>query len=114
VFSAIPQGAPVAEYHQDAMLQVPEGAVVLASTPACPVQGYRLGDRAWATQFHPEVDAEILGSWFGDDAEPLRKAGTDPETIMSDMAARETEMRAAWKAFALAFADVVRQGRGSS
>ena len=35
---------------------IPAGAVELASSPAAN-QAYRLGDRAWGVQFHPEVDA---------------------------------------------------------
>ena len=33
---------------------MPAGAVLLASNAACPVQAFRLGDRLYATQFHPE------------------------------------------------------------
>ena len=111
LFSVLPDSAPVAEYHGDAMLEAPPGAVLLASTPDCPIQGYRLGDRAWAVQFHPEVDAEILGSWFGDDPAPVEKCGRTPEAVIGEMVERSTEMRDAWRPFAHAFADVVRASR---
>lgn len=40
--------------HKEAIARLPEGAVLLATNDDCPVQAYRLGDRLYATQFHPE------------------------------------------------------------
>ncbi len=111
LFSVLPDKVPVAQYHGDAMLEAPEGAVLLASTPDCPIQAYRLGDRAWAVQFHPEVDAEILGSWFGDDPAPVEKCGRTTTAVLDEMVERAQEMRDAWRPFAHAFADVVRSAR---
>ncbi|HEY5137679.1 MAG TPA: type 1 glutamine amidotransferase [Candidatus Nanopelagicales bacterium] len=111
LFSVLPHSVPVAEYHGDAMLEAPAGAVLLASTRDCPIQGYRLGDRAWALQFHPEVDAEIVGSWFADDPEPVEKCGRTTGAVLDEMVERSHEMRNAWRPFAHAFADVVRASR---
>ena len=111
VFAVLPDRVPVAQYHGDAMLTAPVGAVLLASTRDCPIQAYRLGDRAWAVQFHPEVDAEILGSWFADDPTPVEKCGRTTIDVLAEMVARSAEMRSAWRPFAHAFADVVRGSR---
>ena len=111
LFSLLPDKVPVAQYHGDAMLEMPEGAVLLASTHDCAVQGYRLGDRAWAVQFHPEVDAEIVGTWFADDPAPVEKCGRTTEAVLDELVARAAEMRDAWRPFAHAFADVVRASR---
>ncbi|MGI9821876.1 glutamine amidotransferase [Agromyces sp. Marseille-Q5079] len=44
--------------HKEATERLPEGAVLLASSVACPVQVYRVGTSGvYATQFHPEVTA---------------------------------------------------------
>jgi len=40
--------------HKEGSGTVPPGAVLLATNLACPVQAYRVGDRLYATQFHPE------------------------------------------------------------
>ena len=42
--------------HKEACAVLPPGAVLLASSPGCPVQLFRLGRNVYATQFHPELD----------------------------------------------------------
>jgi GMP synthase (glutamine-hydrolysing) len=42
--------------HKEAVTRLPPHAIRLASSPACPVQAFRVGDRVYATQFHPELD----------------------------------------------------------
>lgn len=44
--------------HKEACDHVPPGAVLLASSPTCPVQMFRMGNNIYATQFHPEADEE--------------------------------------------------------
>jgi GMP synthase (glutamine-hydrolysing) len=46
--------------HKEAVLRLPDGAVRLAGSAACPVQAFRLGEHVYATQFHPELDVEGL------------------------------------------------------
>ncbi|WP_109211606.1 MULTISPECIES: GMP synthase [Microbacterium] len=40
--------------HKEGTGELPAGAVLLAKNDGCPVQAYRVGDRLYATQFHPE------------------------------------------------------------
>ncbi|MFC4139538.1 MULTISPECIES: GMP synthase [unclassified Microbacterium] len=40
--------------HKEGSAEPPPGAVLLATNDDCPVQAYRVGDRLYATQFHPE------------------------------------------------------------
>jgi GMP synthase-like glutamine amidotransferase len=47
---------------------VPPGAVELARGPV--PQAFRLGERAWATQFHPEIRREHVLRWFEDESTP--------------------------------------------
>lgn len=44
--------------HKEACDTVPPGAVLLATSEACPVQMFRVGKHVYATQFHPEGDPE--------------------------------------------------------
>ena len=46
--------------HKEAISRLPHHAVLLASSPACPVQAFRIGSAVYATQFHPELDAAGL------------------------------------------------------
>ncbi len=46
--------------HKEAVHDLPRDAVHLASSPACPVQAFRLGQNVYATQFHPELDIDGL------------------------------------------------------
>ncbi len=42
--------------HKEAVHTLPPDAVLLASSPSCPVQAFRLKQNLYATQFHPELD----------------------------------------------------------
>ncbi|GAA5034955.1 GMP synthase [Microbacterium fluvii] len=46
--------------HKEGSAHVPPGGVLLATNDACPVQAYRVGDRLYATQFHPEPTAKAF------------------------------------------------------
>ncbi|WP_295784416.1 glutamine amidotransferase [uncultured Microbacterium sp.] len=44
--------------HKEAISALPPDAELLASSPTCPVQMFRLGRNVYATQFHPELDLD--------------------------------------------------------
>lgn len=46
--------------HKEAITELPAHAVLLATSAACPVQAFRVGDNVYATQFHPELDLDGL------------------------------------------------------
>nr|WP_205739598.1 glutamine amidotransferase [Georgenia sp. SYP-B2076] len=46
--------------HKEACTVLPPGAVLLASSAACPVQMFRLGEHQYVTQFHPEMDRDAM------------------------------------------------------
>jgi len=56
-------GDMVFQWHMDTFV-LPEGATLLASGDDVTNQAYRLHDRAWATQFHFEVDRQELDMWI--------------------------------------------------
>ena len=47
---------------------VPPGATQLARGPV--PQAFRLGEHAWAVQFHPEIRRDHVLKWFEDDSTP--------------------------------------------
>ncbi len=68
--------------HKEACQNVPEGAVLLASTEACPVHMIRIKHNVYGVQFHPELDVEGIctrvdvyknaGYFPPEEAEPLK------------------------------------------
>jgi GMP synthase (glutamine-hydrolysing) len=46
--------------HKEAISRLPHHATLLAGSPTCPVQAFRIGSHVYATQFHPELDAPGL------------------------------------------------------
>lgn len=42
--------------HKESVARLPDSAVAIAVSEACPVQALRVGERVYATQFHPELD----------------------------------------------------------
>lgn len=61
VLGVLPHRFPAFQWHFYAF-DVPHGACELARSDVCP-QAFRLGEAAWAVQFHPEVTREIVASW---------------------------------------------------
>ena len=51
--------------HKEAVRTLPAHAALLATGEACPVQMFRAGNRQYATQFHPELDADGLADRLG-------------------------------------------------
>lgn len=60
VFGSLPEVFHAFTGHKEACAVPPAGAVLLATGAACPVQAFRVGSRAYATQFHPELDMDRL------------------------------------------------------
>ena len=63
-FSGMPSKQTCLQWHSVQVAQPPEGAVVLASSPACPVQAMRIGPNAWSTQYHVEVETDTVENWL--------------------------------------------------
>jgi GMP synthase (glutamine-hydrolysing) len=69
--------------HKEAVDTTPDGAVLLMTGDACPVQMFRVGNNVYATQFHPEADADEFvlridvyrdhGYFQPDEADALKK-----------------------------------------
>jgi GMP synthase (glutamine-hydrolysing) len=56
LFGVLPPSFEAFVGHKEAISHLPDDAVVLASSPRCPVQAFRVGHNVYATQFHPELD----------------------------------------------------------
>jgi GMP synthase-like glutamine amidotransferase len=72
LFRELPITPDVLQWHVDEITELPPGAVLLASSPVCEVQAFRLGRLAWGVQFHIETTPEIVALWARQDAELLQ------------------------------------------
>ncbi|GIH52273.1 GMP synthase-Glutamine amidotransferase [Microbispora rosea] len=108
VFGGLPAAVPAIENHIDAVTALPPGAVWLAETERCPYQAFRLGDRAWGVQFHPEVGPERIRKW---DVEHTRRRGLDVDELYAAAVTDDPLSRAAWGEVAFRFAALVKEER---
>src|SRR6476660_10310323 len=60
LFVDVPDAFEAFVGHKEAVSELPPGAVLLATSAACPVQAFRIGRNVYATQFHPELDVPGL------------------------------------------------------
>lgn len=59
VVSSLPNDFAAVTGHKEAVVELPEDAVLLATGSMCPIQMYRIKNN-WITQFHPEMDADRI------------------------------------------------------
>ncbi len=70
--------------HKEAVTSLPPGATLLASSAACPVQAFKVGDNVYATQFHPELDVPGIRTRI----DIYKHAGYFPPDLAEDLKAR--------------------------
>ncbi|GAA2851835.1 type 1 glutamine amidotransferase [Streptosporangium fragile] len=102
--------APAVQYHRDAMTELPPDAVPLATGDPYPNQAYRLGERAWAVQFHPEATPDIFADWTAGSADHLSDLGHSVDDLNTRVKEAEERLVGAWRPLARAFARVVSGG----
>lgn len=100
----------VVQWHWDEVSVLPPGAVALAASPAYPHQAFRLGERAWGLQFHPEATAELVAVWAEHDGTSLREAGRRPAEVVAAVAAEARHLVAVWRPVAERFAALATVG----
>ncbi|WP_395570609.1 type 1 glutamine amidotransferase [Streptomyces sp. BK79] len=103
LFGGLPERVTAVEHHVDAVTALPPGAVWLMESERCPYQAFRVGERAWGVQFHPEADAHRVGSW---DPDRLRARGLDPAELARRALRDEPAAAAVWHEVARRFASV--------
>ncbi|MDF5755642.1 type 1 glutamine amidotransferase [Spongiactinospora sp. TRM90649] len=95
-------------YHHDAVTVLPPGAVPLLTGDVYPNQGYRLGETAWAVQFHPEATYEIFASWTAATAGPLGAMGLSVTDLNAQVERARDRLAATWGPVARTFAGFCR------
>ena len=62
-FDDIPSLFQCLQWHSAEVKRLPEGAQVLATSPACAVQAMSWGPRAYSLQFHVEIELDTVQNW---------------------------------------------------
>ena len=79
-----PRHTSMLHWHGD-IFDLPQGAVLLASTDEAPNQIYRYGDSVLAFQCHPEIRVSEMDSWLTGYADEVAAAtGTSAEVLRVD------------------------------
>jgi len=60
LFSSVPETFVAQMSHGDVVTELPPRAVALLENDHWPYQAFALGERIWATQFHPEFTPQIM------------------------------------------------------
>lgn len=92
--------------HKEAVQEVPDGAVLLASSDTCPIQMIRIKQNVYAVQFHTELDVDGIevririykhcGYFEPSEAEPLmalcaKENVTEPMKILANFVSRYSQ-----------------------
>ncbi|UNT00257.1 type 1 glutamine amidotransferase [Streptomyces tubbatahanensis] len=106
LFHSLPERVTAIERHVDAVTSLPPGAVWLARSDRCPYQAFRVGERAWGVQFHPETAPERLLTW---DAARLAAHGHDRRALYRGAEEDARTATPVWREVTRRFAALVRE-----
>ena len=77
---------PAPHWNEDAF-ELPAGAIELQERSAQGVEAFRMGPCAWGVQYHPELDGEMLDTWYERYGNLIEEAG------ISEASARREDAR---------------------
>lgn len=106
LFQSVPDQFITFQWHNDSFA-IPQGAVRLAASHACPNQAFRFGHTAYGLQFHPEVNEEIVTAW----CRGFDSGGTPPLEIVSNFRNSEDNYRQVSLRILDNFLEIVRKTR---
>lgn len=84
VLAGVPDEFDAFVGHKEACRTLPPGATLLATSPGCPVQMFRIKRNLYATQFHPELDVPGIVTRV----HVYQHAGYFPPTEVEELVAR--------------------------
>lgn len=111
LFADVPFTPTVVQWHEDAIVDLPPGAVHLAASPRYENQAFRLGSCAWGLQFHIETPPEMVRHWGAHYGRAVEEAGLDPVALAEKVVEELPEVEACWRPVVERFA-AIAAGRG--
>jgi len=77
LFQGFPPSLDVQTTHSQSVVELPPGAIHLATNEHDSYQAFVIGDSAWGVQFHPEFDADVLRGYLEERHESISSEGID-------------------------------------
>src|SRR5690606_8343688 len=108
LYSAVPPEAIAVQWNNDIVTELPPGATLLSASADGVPLAFRISERAWGVQFHPEVGAEIVAAWADKDVEQGSMTRAYADDRLAEISAARAVLVATWQPWAERFADVVR------
>jgi GMP synthase (glutamine-hydrolysing) len=71
--------------HRQSVLRLPESAVRLAHNERDANQAFRIGERIFGVQFHPEWDHVVIRAYLEERKVALRSEGLDPQRLLAEV-----------------------------
>ena len=111
LFAGLGRTMDCLQWHGCEVTALPAGGVVLASSPACAVQAFRVGTNAYGLQCHVELTPQTVAEWaavpaYADSLEKscgrsaLKKLDADAKALMPSLAANARKLYDNFKALA--------------
>ena len=82
LFAGLPATLPAHATHLQTVLTPPPGATVLAQSARDNCQAFRIGERAWGVQFHPEFATHHMRGYLRERAECIARHGGDARQLV--------------------------------
>ncbi len=87
LFGALPTLFDAQASHLQTVTALPPGATRLASNDHDPNHAYRLNDRTWGVQFHPEFSADVMRAYFSARKADYERRALDVGRLLSSVRA---------------------------
>lgn len=85
LLSGLPREFPAQLTHRQTIIRLPDNAVALGASAHDRFQIVRYAEKAWSTQFHPEITPAILFSIIRSRDKYLRAVGECPEILLQSL-----------------------------
>lgn len=106
-------GAPVAQWNDDVVTRLPEGARALATNERGDLLLARLAPTVWGVQGHPEADRTIVARWAQADHDAAEMTDVDVPAVLASIEETQSRVDAAWAPVVTAFARRLRPSHGA-
>lgn len=107
LFADLPLTPDVIAWHFDDIVELPPGAVLLASSVTYPNHAFRLGECAWGTQFHFETTPDMVREWAENTRRAAERRGIDIDAELAHAIEVHEDLDFAWRPFTERFAALV-------